>query len=77
MLTTSNQGKALLSTLRGLGVGQSIKLNSPLPAIPDDCQAFLKEMEGDYWRLELFWMGIAFGEVVAEVSENQIILEQL
>jgi hypothetical protein len=77
MLTTSNQGKALLATLRNMKIGEAMKLNSPIPAIPDECQAFLMERDGDYWRLELYWMGIAFGEVVAEVTENQITLEQL
>lgn len=76
--TSSKVGKELLEKLTNLKLGESMALPSILPAVQDDCQAFLREKQENYWVLEAFWHGISMGELSAELNgDNTLTLEQL
>lgn len=79
MKLSERKAQDFLKQVSGMVIGKGFRLPSPFPGLDTtETQAFLLEThDNKWWQFELFWQGIKYAEVTAEIVGDDLVFESL
>lgn len=74
--TTSKEGMTLMSRLADVKLGDKLQFEGFMDGFGQSTVAHCVEVEaGRFWQFSLFWCGVHIQDVVAEVQDDNLVLE--